>query len=94
MILSSYLQHRTPRHVPELSRFSLPGSLDTHGSGEENMHEVEELHGDVSVLVHQLLVTALISIIPSVVIVVIVIIVIIKTLILPGMSWFTPHFPR
>ena len=91
MILSSYLQHRTPRHVPELSRFSLPGSLDTHGSGEENMHEVEELHGDVSVLVHQLLITALISIIPSVIIV---IIVIINTLILPGMSWFTPHFPR
>ena len=59
----SHLEHRAPGHVPELLSVPLPGGLDTHGAGEEEVHQLQQLHRHMTILLDQLLVTALISVI-------------------------------
>ena len=58
-----HLEHGTPGQVPELLGVPLPGGLDPHGAGEEQVHQLQQLHGHVAVLLDQLLVTALISLV-------------------------------
>ena len=59
------LQHRTPGCVPKLSGGSLPGSVHLKSLRVKHCHEIKQLHGGVSVLAHQLVVRALVRIIPS-----------------------------
>ena len=59
----SHLQHGAPGHVPELLCVLLPGSLNAHGAGEEEVHQLQQLHRHVAVLLDQLLITALISVV-------------------------------
>ena len=59
----SHLKHGAPGQVPELLGVPLPGGLDAHSAGEEQVHQLQQLHRHVSVLLDQLLVTALISIV-------------------------------
>ena len=48
---------------PELLSVPHPGGLDTHGAGEEEVHQLQQLHSHMTILLDKLLVTALISVI-------------------------------
>ena len=62
---SHALQHRAPGCVPKLSGGTLPGSVHLKSLSVQNCHKVEQLHGGVGVLAHQLLIRALIRIVSS-----------------------------
>ena len=58
------LKDWAPGQVPQVCRLLLPGSLDSHGSGEQDVHQIQQLQSDVGVLADKLLVAALVSLVP------------------------------
>ena len=66
MNLYHHLQHWTLSHVSGLTGLPLPDSLDTHGLGKDNdVYQVQQLHGHMDILIHKLLVTAFVSLVPK-----------------------------
>ena len=59
------LQGGAPGHLPQLPGLPGPGRLHPQRPGQQHVHQVQQLEGDVSVLTDKLLVTALVCLIPQ-----------------------------